>query len=71
MYDFKLKGNNKVRFFMIVFLSLLGTALLAISVGFSALNKNLNVSGDVEYEQNVKPLYNVLKKEADIGTYAK
>ncbi len=71
MVKFRLDKNNKVRFFMTVFLSLLGTTLLTISVGFSALNQNLNVSGDVEYEQHNTILYNVLKKQAQLGTYAK
>ena len=71
MFNFKLEKNDKVRFFMTVFLSLLGTTLLTISVGFSALNQELNVSGDVNYDQARKPLYDVLKKAANVGTYAK
>ena len=42
-----------------------------ISVGFSALNKNLNISSDIDYEYNNKSLYDVLREEASIGTYAK
>ncbi|MBQ6539172.1 MAG: hypothetical protein IJL76_02720 [Bacilli bacterium] len=71
MSNFNLKRNNKVRFFITVFLSLLGTTLLTISVGFSALNKDLSIAGDIDYEKYSPTLYNVLKKEADIGTYAK
>ena len=70
MVHFKLNRNNKVRFFMTVFLSLLGTTLLTISVGFSALNQNLSISGDIDYEENSNTLYGVLKREATAGTYA-
>ena len=41
-----------------------------ISVGFSALNQNLSVSGDIEYEKDANTLYGVLRKEASLGTYA-
>ncbi|MBQ6477514.1 MAG: hypothetical protein IJI43_03675 [Bacilli bacterium] len=40
-------------------------------MGFSALNQNLNISGDVEYEDtNIPTLYNVLREETELGTYA-
>ena len=54
-----------------LFIVILCIITTLISVGFSALNKNLNISGDVEYEYNSKLLYDVLRKEANIGTYAK
>lgn len=63
--------KNKSKFLTTVFLSVLAAILLSISIGFSALNQNLNISGDVEYEDNTPTLYNVLKKEAEAGTYAK
>lgn len=71
MLDFNLSGNNKVRFFITVFLSFLGTTLLTISVGFSALNQNLNISGDVIYDAHSNILYDVLKKASNEGIYAK
>ncbi len=42
-----------------------------VSVGFGALNQNLNIAGDVKYDEYNNILYNVLKREAGIGTYAK
>ena len=42
-----------------------------ISVGYSALSQQLTISGDVAYEHFEPTLYNVLKREAKKGTYAK
>ena len=63
--------RKNYKFFTTVFLTVLATTLLTISVGFSALNKDLNISGDIDYEENSNTLYGVLKKAANVGTYAK
>ena len=45
--------------------------IIFISIGFSALNQNLLISGDVNYYINSNKLYDVLKRAAKVGTYAK
>ncbi len=52
------------------FLLLLIIITTFISVGFCALNQNLNISSDIDYEEYNNTLYGVLKKEKSIGTYA-
>ena len=64
-----MKNNNKN--LITLFIVILCCITTLISVGFSALNKNLNIAGDIDYEINSPTLYNVLKKEAQLGTYAK
>ena len=58
------------KFYITLFIIMLSFITTLISVGFSALNQNLNISGEVDYELNSPTLYNVLKKEAQLGTYA-
>ena len=58
------------KFYITLFIIMLSFIITLISVGFSALNQNLNISGEVDYELNSPTLYNVLKKEAQLGTYA-
>ena len=64
-----MKNNNKN--LITLFIVILCFITTLISVGFSALNQNLNVSGDVDYEEDDKVLYNVFKRAADMETYAK
>ncbi len=71
MRDLEQALKNKYKFFTTVFLTILAALLLSVSVGFSALNQNLSIAGDLDYEQDNKLLYSVLKREARIGTYAK
>ena len=59
------------KFYITLFIIMLSFITTLISVGFSALNQSLNISGEVDYELNSPTLYNVLKKEAKLGTYAK
>ena len=56
-------------FYITIFIVLLCFITTLISVGFSVLNQNLSVSGDIEYKQ-YSPLYDVLKNAANEGTYA-
>ena len=63
-----MKNNYKIS--ITLFIIMLCCITTLISVGFSALNKNLNIAGDIDYEINAPTLYNVLKKEAKLGTYA-
>ena len=63
-----MKNNYKIS--ITLFIIILCCITTLISVGFSALNQNLNISGEVDYELNSPTLYNVLKKEAQLGTYA-
>ncbi len=58
------------KLYITLFIIMLSFITTLISVGFSALNQSLNISGDVDYEINSPTLYNVLKKEAQLGTYA-
>lgn len=71
MIDLEQIKKNKSKFLTTVFLSVLAAILLSISIGFSALNQNLNIAGDIDYEQYSPILYNILKREASIGTYAR
>ena len=71
MIDLEQIKNKKSKLLTTVFLSVLATTLLTISVGFSALNQNLNIAGDVDYEEYRPTLYNVLKNAALNQTYAK
>ena len=57
--------------YITIFIGTLFLLTTLVSVGFSALNQNLNISSDVEYETHSSTLYNVLKRETNIGTYAK
>ena len=54
-----------------IFIIVLCFMTTLISVGFSALNQNLNISGDVDFEKYSNSLYDVIRKEANLGTYAK
>ena len=54
-----MKNNNKN--LITLFIVILCCITTLISVGFSALNQNLNISGDVDYEEDDKVLYNVFK----------
>ena len=65
------KYINSYKFAITVSIVILCMITTLMSVGFSALNKNLSIAGDVEYEDNSPTLYNVLKKEKKLGTYAK
>ena len=59
---------RKKRYLMYFFLFL----LLFITMGYSVLNTNLNILGDITVKEYVAPtLYNVLKQAAKEGTYAK
>ena len=69
MYKYSIKKHYKL--YITVFIAGLLFVTTLISVGFSALNQNLNISGDIEYEDTTPLLYNVLKKAAEKGTYAK
>ncbi|MBQ6538761.1 MAG: hypothetical protein IJL76_00595 [Bacilli bacterium] len=71
MIDLEKNQVKKSKFFITVFLSVLAALLLSVSVGFSALNQNLNIAGDIEYDEHSNLLYDVLKREAKKGTYAK
>ncbi len=71
MIDLETIAKDKSKFFTTVFLTLLAATILSTSIGFSALNQNLNIAGDIEFEEDNNLLYNVLKKESEIGTYAK
>ncbi len=64
---------NSYKFYITVFLTVLCAITTLTSVGFGALNQSLNISGDIDYEKfdNSPTLYNVLKNEARIGTYAR
>ena len=62
--------QKKTKKYITIFIGGLFLLTTLISVGFSALNDNLNVSGNIEYEYNSKLLYDVLRREANIGTYA-
>ncbi len=70
MIDLEQISNEKSKFFTTVFLTLLAATILSTSIGFSALNRNLNIAGDVEYEEYNNTLYGVLKKAAENTIYA-
>ena len=65
------KDKKHYNFFITTTIVILFLLTTLLSVGFSALNQDLSVSGDIDYQKYSPTLYNVLKKEADIGTYAK
>ncbi len=71
MKELEYISQYKNKFYITVFLVFSAALLLSVSVGFSALNQNLSVSGDVDYEKNDKTLYGVLRKAAAGGIYAK
>ena len=58
------------KFCITLFIVILCFITTLISVGFSALNKNLNIAGDIDYEGNGLTLYKVIKEEAQLGIYA-
>ena len=64
----KLQSNKKNNMIILFFFFLL-TCL--ISVGYSSLEQNLMISGDANYFVNSNKLYDVLKRAAKIGTYAR
>jgi hypothetical protein len=47
------KFINSYKFYITVSLSILCAITTLISVGFGALNKNLNIAGDVEYQEDM------------------
>ena len=51
------KYINSYKFFITVSLSILCFLTTLTSVGFGALNQNLNIAGDVEYQKN----YNMIR----------
>ncbi len=61
--------SNKKNNMIILFFFFVLTCF--ISVGYSALEQNLMISGDANYYANSNKLYDVLKRAARIGTYAK
>ncbi len=63
--------KNNYKYFITLFITILCFITTLISVGFSALNQNLNISGDIDYEEDNNTLYGVLNKAANVGTYAK
>ncbi len=66
----KRKFNRKNKRLLIVNVFLV--SILFIGIGYSLLSTNLDILGSVQLKEYIEPtLYNVLKKEAQIGTYAK
>ncbi len=63
--------KNNYNFFITLFITIQCFITTLISVGFGALNQNLNIAGDIEYRAPGIPLYDVLEAEANVGTYAK
>lgn len=63
--------NKNYKFFITVFITILCFMVTLISVGFGALNKKLNISGEIDYDEHNNILYNVLKRAAKQGVYAK
>ncbi len=51
-----------------IFLFVIAGILSVISIGYSALQKDLMVSGDVSYLYNSRRLYDVLRREAQSGS---
>ncbi|MBQ6477266.1 MAG: hypothetical protein IJI43_02390 [Bacilli bacterium] len=65
------KLNNNPKCFITIFIIGLFIITTLISVGFSALNKDINISGDIDYIRDGEPLYDVLKNATEEGIYAK
>lgn len=65
------KISFNYKFYVTLSLTILGLLTTLVSVGFAALNQNLNVSGDIDYEKDSNLLYDVIENEASIGTYAR
>ena len=63
----KLTTNRKVNRLFLVIIAVLVSFL---SIGYSALNQSLMISGEVAYLPNTSTLYDVLKRAAKVGTYA-
>ena len=63
--------KKKTKKYISIFIGGLFLLTTLISVGFGALNNNLNISSDVEYIYNGELLYDVLRKEANNGIYAR
>ena len=54
-----------------IFLFVIAGLYSFISIGYAALSQNLMVSGDVSYLYHSRRLYDVLKRAAEDGTYAR
>ena len=62
----QLKGyTNGYKFYITVSIAVLCMITTLISVGFGALNKNLNIAGDIDYEKGFK---NTIKSWGDYST---
>ena len=66
------KGRNKLRFRRKLVLTSTLVLFLVIGIGYSVLSVNLNILGNITVKKHYgKTLYEVLEREAAIGTYAK
>ena len=63
----RLKSNKRKNMIILLFFFFF---TCFISVGYSALEQNLMISGDVQYITNTNKLYDVLKRAAKVGNYA-
>ena len=55
----------------LLFINVFLVSILFLGLGYSLLSTNLSIFGNVEVKEYLEPtLYNVLKNEAKIGTYA-
>ena len=57
------KNNNRILFIFFVL-------SIFTSIGYSAVQQNLMITGEVNYEAKTNTLYDVLKGAAAVGTYA-
>ncbi len=64
------KHKYGYKFYVTISLLILMGITTLVSVGFSALNQNLSISGDLQYVGD-NTLYGVLEKNANEGLYAK
>ena len=66
------KRRNKLRIRRKLVLTSTLVLFLVIGIGYSVLSVNLNILGNITVRKTYgKTLYEVLEKEAAIGTYAK
>ena len=66
------KRKNKLRFKRNLVLTSTLVLLFVVGIGYSALSTNLSILGNITVKKHYgKTLYEVLEKEANIGTYAR
>lgn len=69
MIDLERVTKNKSKFFTTVFLTVLAALLLSISVGFSALNQNLNIAGEIDYLEYNNNLHDAIINNPQTDEY--